>query len=921
LAEKLVLGVDFDLNESDRKIDKLQKTFNSLEREIRNNVKATDDLDQKIEDINSKESAYNKLQGEIKKVTNNTEELELKSEMLRNSIAAIRAEYSQGIMPPEEIAQVSNMKNALRDAGIQISKNKDLILELNSKVKDTAALTQQEITLRDDLVARSATFRDRQQEIIERQKAIGEELRKTRMDPKSFEESGSKLKTFLKNVTSIKGYLNDIKGWRVFQRFNKDIDESGGKLNRVKAAFSGIKNKIKEVGSTQSKVTAGVGQFANRISALAKRVFVFTVITKALRAVQKQLLDMLKTNSQFSTSLTQIKGNLLTAFQPIYQLALPAINSLMNLLKKASAYLAAFTNALFGKSLSKSAETAKAIQAQISSSGSSGSKADAKEIDGKIKALKKEIKAYQDANKELKALQKAEQALVDAQKTDIDQQIKGLQQQNKQLKEQQKQREAEVKAQSKAVDDQISGLKDQIKAIKDAEKARIKARDAEKKSLASFDSLNILSGDETDPEAEAAEARIAALEDEIALLNERKDLILDIEDDPRIAQNEEIIDQLKAQKDAIDNIDYSAQIDANNAMIDSLKAQIDLLNDEQQAIKEAADAAAESGAKWDTYFDFPGLKKFQEKIAELKERFQPVVDALKAIGATIWSAVKPAFEWFLEDMLKPLFKWLTSEDTIKWLTDKLEKLQEWFENNKEKITQFVKVALTIGLIIGVVMGVIKAVKALAVIFSALTSPIGLVVLAIAAIVTIAGNAEEMIDHLKMILSGFKDLLVGIFTGDVEKMKEGAMKILVGLGNALIVILESLVKVLADALNWFVDKVLNGAIGWIGDKLGQDWGNIPKIPTDWSFPRIPIPQLARGAVLPGGKPFLAMLGDQPAGQTNLEAPEGLIRRIVREEAGGEREIKVIIEFTGDGAQLVRWLAPEIEVEQRRRSAFA
>jgi ElaB/YqjD/DUF883 family membrane-anchored ribosome-binding protein len=43
----------------------------------------------------------------------------------------------------------------------------------------------------------------------------------------------------------------------------------------------------------------------------------------------------------------------------------------------------------------------------------------------------------------------------------------------------------------------------------------------------------------------------------------------------------------------------------------------------------------------------------------------------------------------------------------------------------------------------------------------------------------------------------------------------------------------------------------------------------------------IPHLAQGAVLPAGKPFLAMLGDQSSGK-NLEAPESLIRQIVREE---------------------------------------
>ena len=46
----------------------------------------------------------------------------------------------------------------------------------------------------------------------------------------------------------------------------------------------------------------------------------------------------------------------------------------------------------------------------------------------------------------------------------------------------------------------------------------------------------------------------------------------------------------------------------------------------------------------------------------------------------------------------------------------------------------------------------------------------------------------------------------------------------------------------------------------------------------------VPYLASGAVIPPNAPFYAVLGDQKSGN-NLEAPESLIRKIVREESGG------------------------------------
>lgn len=58
---------------------------------------------------------------------------------------------------------------------------------------------------------------------------------------------------------------------------------------------------------------------------------------------------------------------------------------------------------------------------------------------------------------------------------------------------------------------------------------------------------------------------------------------------------------------------------------------------------------------------------------------------------------------------------------------------------------------------------------------------------------------------------------------------------------------------------------------------------------WSAPSIPY--LAQGAVIPPNKEFMAVLGDQKSGN-NIEAPESLIRKIVREETGSSsRRIEV------------------------------
>ena len=48
-----------------------------------------------------------------------------------------------------------------------------------------------------------------------------------------------------------------------------------------------------------------------------------------------------------------------------------------------------------------------------------------------------------------------------------------------------------------------------------------------------------------------------------------------------------------------------------------------------------------------------------------------------------------------------------------------------------------------------------------------------------------------------------------------------------------------------------------------------------------IPEVKIPRLAKGAVIPGGREFAAILGDQPKGQTNIEAPAELIKQMAIE----------------------------------------
>lgn len=96
----------------------------------------------------------------------------------------------------------------------------------------------------------------------------------------------------------------------------------------------------------------------------------------------------------------------------------------------------------------------------------------------------------------------------------------------------------------------------------------------------------------------------------------------------------------------------------------------------------------------------------------------------------------------------------------------------------------------------------------------------------------------------------------VFTG----IKDGILSGLKTVINALISGINKVIKIPFDGINAALKKIKDIKI--VGKK---PFGFLPTI----DVPQIP--QLANGAVIRGGDPFMAVLGDQPRGQTNIETP--------------------------------------------------
>lgn len=141
---------------------------------------------------------------------------------------------------------------------------------------------------------------------------------------------------------------------------------------------------------------------------------------------------------------------------------------------------------------------------------------------------------------------------------------------------------------------------------------------------------------------------------------------------------------------------------------------------------------------------------------------------------------------------------------------------------------------------------------------------------------------DVLDAVKQIFTGITKFISGVFTNDWDMAWEGIKDIFKGAWNGIVSLLEGAVNLIIKGLNWLIsqmNKISFTVPSWVPEWGGKSIGiNIP------SIPEAKIPRLAKGAVIPPNREFMAVLGDQRSGN-NLEAPEDLIRKIVREESGG------------------------------------
>jgi len=306
------------------------------------------------------------------------------------------------------------------------------------------------------------------------------------------------------------------------------------------------------------------------------------------------------------------------------------------------------------------------------------------------------------------------------------------------------------------------------------------------------------------------------------------------------------------------------------------------------------------------------LPVFLDLFSEGLEVLNGVLDALKPLGIWLWEEfLQPLGGWAAEGILADLGS----------LENSLNAVSNWISANQGAIETIaiiigslaaawwlVNTAVTAWNVISALAATVTTAFGTAMAF--LTSPIGLVILAIAAIIAIIVLLVKNWDWVKEKASEVWSWIVGVWNGAGDWFKSkvtepiknafktaldwigekwetvftGVKDFVKGVINSIIDFINGMISAVIKGINAIIAGINAISISIPNLKIFGEWAgtsfgfNIPSV----SAPRIP--RLAAGAAIPPNSAFAAILGDQRSGY-NLEGPEDRFRQIVREELAG------------------------------------
>lgn len=733
---------------------------------------------------------------------------------------------------------------------------------------------------------------------------------------------------------------------------NKFSEFAISQFERVKKSIDGIRSHFERV--------------LTRIKNMIFRFVVMRMLYAAFNSLKNIMSAINSENSRLSSSFNTLKSNLLVAFYPVIERLTIALQKMVDWLIKASSWIAGFIHTLTGSDINNSIDQAKKLYDAMNAE--ENAKRGKAEIDAKIKAKQKEIKALERQAKAIKKEYEAEKKAIDRKKDALDDEIDAVNKTIKALRRQESAEKKAAKALKDSIQDQIDALKEkknvrkqelddqrdaisaqlkaldkEIKALEKQKKLREEALKQDDKTLAGFDTLQILSGTEdVDPEIEAIDKQIEALEEKKDALNDVKDAIPDDNDDPLIKQIEAEIDSLEKQKDAIDDVDYSPLIEQQQDIIEKYQEQkkeldkiLDKLQDDynfkingideaKQSIQNTVQDLQTAKSELDNIANTT-QKKFTididtsafEKGAEAANKFSEAINKMRGFAEKVVDVPNKIKQY----LVSPIVKFFNDIwEGIKFTLDLIVKASAAFVSGAIKVVSYIIDVLK-NLAYSVGSGLLKIFNFVMMIGADLLDGIW------NAIKSLFGAIYDTFESLVALLNGDTDAAFE----HIKRAGAELVNFLIAITNTLIYLVQDAIKAVLQGIR-IVLSPITAFIDAIAEKIGWDnWDSKWFNPDNWDkwnwkgieyldLSKIETPAIAKGSALPVNPSLFDpnngfQIRDEIAELVSW-ANDNILGS--REQANAPLDIQ--IQFNGTLAQLARVLEPEIKVASQRSSAF-
>lgn len=187
----------------------------------------------------------------------------------------------------------------------------------------------------------------------------------------------------LEKVAQLQAQYNGVVAQ--IDKIDKKLMPAYEKLDGMKEKAGGLEQRIaiaakntKDMADATSQADTFLDKFTKRVKGLAKRVFIFSMITAALRHLRSWMGSVVDSNDEASAAMARLRGALLTLAQPLVNVLIPAFTMLVNILTAVVGAIASVLSALFGTTVEASAQAAENLydeQNAIKGVGSAAKKA------------------------------------------------------------------------------------------------------------------------------------------------------------------------------------------------------------------------------------------------------------------------------------------------------------------------------------------------------------------------------------------------------------------------------------------------------------------------------------------------------------------------------------------------------------------